>query len=79
VREVLADAGVVVDDDRPSSVEIVKRSSSDDTYVFAINHDADNEATVRVTGIDLITGEQHSEKIVLPASGVAVVREQPAP
>ena len=79
VRDVLADAGVPIDGDRPSSVEIVKRSSAEGTFVFALNHDADSEATVRVTGTDLLTGQQHNEKIVLGASGVAVVREEQTP
>jgi beta-galactosidase len=79
VRDVLADAGVPIDIDRPSSVEIVKRSSEEGSVTFVINHDARNEAIVRVTGTDLLTGQQHNEKIVLGASGVAVVREEQTP
>ena len=36
---------------------------------------SDTEATVRVAGTNLLTGETHAEKVVVPASGVAVIRE----
>ena len=71
----LADASVAIDLDRPRDVEIVRRHGAAGEFVFVINHDLETEATVQVSGTDLLTGEQHSEKIVVPASGVAVVQE----
>ena len=57
-------------------METVRRSGPEGSFLFIINHDADTEAVVRVAGTDLLTGEKHAEKVVVPASGVAVIREQ---
>jgi beta-galactosidase len=76
VRDVLRDAAVRVDSDRPAEVETVRRSGPNGSFLFVINHDLETEATVRVSGTDLLTGRRSAEKVVVPAAGVAVIREE---
>jgi beta-galactosidase len=79
VRDVLRDAAVQTDPDRPSDVETVRRSGPDASFLFVINHDLETEATVRASGVDLLTGQRSSEKVVVPPAGVAVIKEEAAP
>jgi beta-galactosidase len=75
VGAVLADANVPVDADRPDNVEMVRRRTDEASYLFVLNHDVNGEAIVRASGTDLLTGEHHASKVVVPPSGVAVIRE----
>lgn len=70
---VLDAAGVEpVADGLPEHVEAVRRRNADGTgYLFLLNHTADDVA-LDLPGIDLLTG---GELAVLPAGGVAVLRE----
>jgi beta-galactosidase len=55
-------------------VEVVQRSDGVRTWVFAINHSV-ADATVRVDGVDLLTGVPTRGLLCVAAGGVAVVRE----
>jgi beta-galactosidase len=57
----------------PSTVDAVRRGS----HLFLINHGAD-DVTVRASGIDLLTGRQHTDKVELAARSVAVIRRADA-
>jgi len=74
VDDVLAEAGVVpVVSGLPSGVEAVRRSNTDETFLFLINH-TDGDARVDVEGTELIGGLEVAGGLVIPAGGVAVVR-----
>jgi len=53
-------------------VELTRRSAEGRSFVFAINHSM-ADATVRLAGADLLTGERFTGTI--PAGGVAVIAE----
>ena len=57
----------------PAGLDVVKRSSGEAEYVFAINHSADAIA-VPVRGQDLLTGRDWAQTDEVGAGGVAVIR-----
>ena len=70
--DVLAHAGVEVEEP-PAGVEVVVRRSSSGTWRILLNH-ADSEATVHARGIDALTGERVDGVLALPAGAVRIVR-----
>ena len=78
VRELLdaiaVDAGLTLAGLTDDDLEIVRRSNGDTSWLFAINHGA-NEVAVLCDGIDLLTGDATGGRLMLRGGGVAVVRE----
>jgi beta-galactosidase len=60
----------------PPGVEAVRRRSTDASWLFLLNH-TERPQRVPAVGLDLVTGEPVDEAVVLPAGGVAVLREDP--
>jgi beta-galactosidase len=62
----------------PQGVEATRRVTEDgqEKYLFLLNHRSD-PAKVRLPGThtDLLTGKNAGPELVLPAQGVAVLRE----
>ncbi|MEP7054612.1 MAG: beta-galactosidase [Actinomycetota bacterium] len=58
----------------PDNVEAVRRTGKHASYLFLINHE-DAPALVEASGTDLLSGQQHDGEVVVPAGGVAVLRE----
>lgn len=60
--------------DVPRDIELVERAGAKGRYLFAINH-TDGNATITLTqpGTDLITGENVSGSLELPAGAARVV------
>jgi beta-galactosidase len=74
VGEVAAAAGVgPVVADLPAGVEGVKRSKAGTSWLFVINHGAD-DVTVPVHGAELISGSAADGTLSVAGGGVAVVR-----
>ena len=55
-------------------VEAVRRASDEGSWLFVLNH-AESEGWAEVAGTDLLTGAVCAGRVVVPAGGVAVVRE----
>jgi beta-galactosidase len=71
---IAADAGLTpVIADLPDGVEAVRRSGPTDSWTFVINH-SEAAATVDLSGVSLIGGEQVRDTLTVPAGGVSVVR-----
>lgn len=75
VGEVLGDAHTVARTESSRDVEVVRRVGETGTFLFVINHEADADATVAARGVELLSSQQVDDKLVVPASGVAVVKE----
>ncbi|WP_281897589.1 beta-galactosidase [Micromonospora humidisoli] len=79
VTQVAQAAGVVpVCPDAPLGVEAVRRAHPQASWLFLLNH-TDRPQRVPAIGVDLLTGIVADGTVVLPAGGLAVIREQPAP
>ncbi len=76
VERVLADAGVSGTVPTAPGLEAVRRVAVEGgaSYLFAINH-ASREVVVPCEGLDLVSGERADGSLVIPAGGVAVLRE----
>jgi beta-galactosidase len=75
VRGAVARAGVQVSDMAgTSTVEIVRRSAPDRSYLFIINHGADAHTTA-ASGVELLTADAVEATITVPGGSVRVVRE----
>lgn len=76
VDRVLADAGVSGTVPTAPGLEAVRRVAVEGgaSYLFVINH-ARRELTVPGEGLDLVSGERAEGSLVIPAGGVAVLRE----
>ena len=55
-------------------VEVTRRVGADASWLFVINHGSE-DAPVPVTGTELVSGRAVADDLVVPAGGVAVVRE----
>ncbi|WP_420117100.1 beta-galactosidase [Micromonospora sp.] len=77
VGRLLTEAGVRPPATAPTGVEVVRRRADDRSWLFVVNH-TDAEATLDVTGTDLLTGQPCGGTLRVPAGEVAVVREEPA-
>ncbi|MET0302696.1 MAG: beta-galactosidase [Microbacteriaceae bacterium] len=69
---VYADAGLIASD-LPEGVEVVTRRGDDADYVVVVNH-RDDEATVPLTGTDLLSGAEASGSLRVAGGDVAVLR-----
>ncbi len=58
-------------------VEVTRRVGEDGSWLFVINH-GDAPADVETHGMELVGGRQVAGDLVVPAGGVAVVREAAA-
>ncbi|KTS60116.1 beta-galactosidase [Microbacterium testaceum] len=76
VGRVVAESGVSPAADVAPGVEAVRRTSAEATYLFLINH-ADEPGWADVSGVDLLTGQEHDQRVVLEPGAVAVIRERP--
>ena len=74
---VLIEAGVAaVVPGAPAGLEAVRRRSEDGSWLFLLNHGAE-DAMVAARGHDLLTGEAVDGTATVAAGGVAVLRESP--
>jgi len=73
LRQVCDDAGVSAAAAAPPGVEVVRRRTADDTYLFVLNH-THEAASVPADGIDLVTGREVTGSVDLVPGGVAVVQ-----
>ena len=73
VDRLLAESGVAAVAEADQGVELTRRRDADGrSFVFAINHSR-ADATVRVAGEELLSGERFAGTV--PAGGVAVIAE----
>ncbi|MET9113243.1 beta-galactosidase [Streptomyces longwoodensis] len=69
------DAGITPRADLPRDVEVVRRSGTSGTYLFALNHTAtDAKVPLETSGTELLTGERAAGRLAVPAGAVRVVR-----
>lgn len=73
LARICADAGVAPAAQVGPGVEMVRRRSEVGSWLFAVNH-TDAPAEVAASGHELLTGTD-VERLVVPAGGVAVLRE----
>lgn len=74
VERLLAEAGIQPLAVADAGVELIRRTANDGaTFLFAINHSR-RDATVKASGVDLLTGAEFDG--VVPAGAVAVISER---
>jgi beta-galactosidase len=76
VGGVLESAGVLTTVPVAPGLEAVRRVGARGSYLFAINH-GDGELRLPGSGLDLVSGDTAEGTLVVPAGGVAVLREAP--
>jgi beta-galactosidase len=74
VDQLLAESGVQPALTAPRGVELVRRSSEDRSFLFALNHTTEDVA-LAISGHDLVTDADTAGSLVLAPGAVAVVRE----
>jgi beta-galactosidase len=74
VAQLLADSGVVAAQ-TPKGLEIVRRRSTDRSYLFLLNHTDEETVVEAVSGHDLLSGRDYVGSLTLPPGGTAVLRE----
>lgn len=74
VEQLVAESGVERLAGAGPDVEVTRRVGDDASWLFVLNH-GDGDAPVAVDGTDLVSGRDVSGDLVVPAGGVAVVRE----
>ena len=74
VERLVAEAGLEQLPGAAPDVEVTRRVGDDASWLFVINH-SDADAPVPVHGRELVTGRPVQGDLVVPAGGVAVVRE----
>lgn len=74
VERLVAEAGLERLPGAAPDVEVTRRVGDDASWLFVINH-GDTDAPVPVHGQELVTGRAVQGDLVVPAGGVAVVRE----
>ncbi|WP_083941737.1 beta-galactosidase [Sanguibacter suarezii] len=75
VEAVLADAGVTGEIEAPAGVEVVRRHGADGaSFLFVLNH-TDAEASVKASGLDLLTGSTATGDLTIAPGAVAVIQE----
>ena len=75
VGRVVAEAGLERLPGAAERVEVTRRVGDDASWLFVINH-GDEDADVPVAGTELVSGREVNGDLVVPAGGVAVVRER---
>ena len=77
LRAATREAGVrAVGPENDGSVEVVRRAGGGTSYVFVINHSAQDVEHL-ITGRDLVTGEVIPGLLKVGAGSVRVIREEP--
>jgi beta-galactosidase len=74
VERLVAETGLEQLPGAAPDVEVTRRVGDDASWLFVINH-GDADAPVPVHGQELVTGRAVEGDLVVPAGGVAVVRE----
>ena len=74
VDALLAEAGVGPVAEAPDGVEVVRRHGEGESFLFVINHTAE-EVSVAATGRELLGASDVDGEVRVPAYGVAVVQE----
>jgi len=74
VARIIEEAGVHPVATTSPGVEVSRRRAGDSSWLFVLNH-TDAAAEVPADGTDIVTGAPVSGSVVVPAGGVAVVRE----
>ena len=79
LRDVLRDAAtgggvVALGPETDGSVEVVRRSAADRSYLFIVNH-GDTDLKHEAAGVELVTGEHVGGVLTVPAGCVRVIRE----
>ncbi|GIG23271.1 beta-galactosidase [Cellulomonas chitinilytica] len=72
--QVLSAAGVAPVVPSPGGLDVVRRTSQDGSWLFAINH-TDADVPLHATGTDLVRSAPHASGDVVPARGAVVLRE----
>ncbi|RUS48016.1 beta-galactosidase [Cohnella sp. AR92] len=65
----------------PAGVEAAERVKGDKSFLFLLNHNADDSAVeleAGAGGIDLLTGQAASGKVVVPGRGVLIIEREGA-
>ncbi|WP_375492884.1 beta-galactosidase [uncultured Jatrophihabitans sp.] len=76
VGQLLVAAGVEpVVSGLPPGVEAVRRVGESGRFLFLVNHSGDDVPVPLSSGVELLTGRSLGDGMVVPAGGVAVVRE----
>ncbi|ALO68230.1 beta-galactosidase [Arthrobacter alpinus] len=79
VRNALDGAGVApVAPEADATLEMVRRSGADNSYLFVINH-SQEERSVATTGHEILTKTDISQTLTVPAGSVRVIREEVMP
>jgi beta-galactosidase len=73
LASVAVDAGVQRPFVAPVDVEVVRRSAGERSWLFVINHSAE-EARLEAAGVELISGATVDDTLIVPAGRVAIVR-----
>ncbi|MFF9033291.1 beta-galactosidase [Streptomyces iakyrus] len=69
------DAGLAPRADLPRDVEVVRRTGTSGTYLFAVNHTgSDAKVPLEAPGTELLTGDRAAGRLAVPAGAVRVVR-----
>jgi beta-galactosidase GanA len=74
IERLVAETGVERLPGASDLVEVTRRVGDDASWLFVINH-GDEQAEVPVRGVELVTGRDVAGDLLVPAGGVAVVRE----
>jgi beta-galactosidase len=76
VGRLAAESGITAPLPAPRDVEVVRRDSDAQSFLFLLNHGG-QPANVELTGAyrDLVTGDEHTGALTLEPFGVAVLRE----
>lgn len=74
VERLVTEAGLERLPGASADVEVTRRVGADTSWLFVINHGAE-PAEVPTHGVELVTGRGVAGDLVVPAGGVAVVRE----
>ncbi|MDE3205350.1 MAG: beta-galactosidase [Acidobacteriota bacterium] len=75
VGDLVARCGVRRTAEVAEGVEVVRRRGPDGTWLFAINHTAEEQA-VAASGLELLTGRPVDGRVTVAPGAVAVVRER---
>jgi beta-galactosidase len=74
LARVVAETGLDVLPGASAEVEVTRRVGEESSWLFVVNH-GDGPAEVATHGHELVTGRDVNGDLVVPAGGVAVVRE----
>lgn len=80
LAQICAEAQVRAPLEVPAEVEVIRRTSGSDGFLFLLNHGVEPaEVHLETERRDLLTGMHHTESITLPPHGVSILHECLAP